>query len=546
LADPKSIAVLPFVNLTGRSDDAYLADGLQEEILSTLARISDLKVISRTSTEEFRGFTPNVREVANRLGVGSVLEGSVRREGRTMRLTVQLIDTRNDRHVMAADYDRDLSHILGLQTEVARKVADALSVTLNKYERGELDRVTTNSGDAYELYLRAVSIWLKSMPGSNVDGEQVRHLFEQALRLDPNYADAAALLSALCTLQFALDNDQSHTNCARDNYLRALTIDPQLPEARLARGLYEMYVAKDLEQATADFNDVVRLRPNSVLAQNALGRALRKHGQMTEGLAHFLHSWELDPLSNGASHLVLTTLAGLRRYPELLAARRLFQQRFPSIAFARIDVARTDAQIQNTIEPLRTAIRQYGSTLSTDERNRAEVLLAREEGRYLDAAKLLTTAPTKDPVYRDMRLGFLYEAAGNIQASERRFHSAVQGAQAILKREPSSTEVLEYLALAHSMLGEHATALAEIDRRRAEYPEARDPVNGPPISFIRSMILVRAGRAAEGYAEVARLLHVPFGRPVQGLFDDDVYGDMLLMVRDDRHYDQIVHNPPRL
>jgi TolB-like protein len=183
-ADPKSIAVLPFVNLTGKPEDAYLADGLQEEILSSLARLSDLKVISRTSTAEFRGFTPNVREIGNRLGVGSVLEGSVRREGHRMRLTVQLIDTHNDRHVLAADYDRDVGHILGLQTEVARKVADALSATLTKYERGELDRVTTNSGDAYELYLRAVAMWF-SAPGTNVDGEQVQRLLEQALHLAP-------------------------------------------------------------------------------------------------------------------------------------------------------------------------------------------------------------------------------------------------------------------------------------------------------------------------------------------------------------------------
>jgi TolB-like protein len=119
-ADAKSIAVLPFVNLTGRPEDAYLADGLQEEILNALARLPALKVISRTSAGEFRGGTPNVREVGQRLGVGSVLEGSVRREGQKLRLTVQLIDTRNDRHILAADYDRDLGHVLGLQSEIGR------------------------------------------------------------------------------------------------------------------------------------------------------------------------------------------------------------------------------------------------------------------------------------------------------------------------------------------------------------------------------------------------------------------------------------------
>jgi TolB-like protein len=546
-ASPKSIAVLPFVNLTGKPEDAYLADGLQEEILSTLARLSDLKVISRTSTAEFRGFTPNVREIGNRLGVGSVLEGSVRREGRKMRLTVQLIDTRNDRHVLAADYDRDVGHILGLQTEVARKVADALSVTLSKYERGELDRVTTNSGDAYGLYLRAVAMWF-SAPGTNVDGDQVRHLLEQSLHLDPQYADAAALLSYVCTMIFALGDGKTYADCSRDNYTRALKIDPQLPEAQLARGLYEQYVAKDLGQAMPDFVAVVRLRPNTPQAHTALGRALRKSGRMDEALAHFQRAWELDPLSNGGSHMVLTTLAGLRRLPELLAARRLFQQRFPSIAYARIDVARTEGLMQHSLEPVRLALRRYGGTLTPAERNRAEALLAREEGRYLDAAKLISASPVDDPdalPERDLDLGCLYWAAGKNEEAQRHFRAAEQRAQAILKRDPGATGYLEPLALAQSMLGEHAAALATIDRRRAEYPEDHDPVNGPWMSFLRSIILVRAGRAAEGYAEVARLLRVPFGSPTSYWFDDGS-GYLLLIVKDDRHYDQIIHNPPRL
>ena len=543
-ADPKSIAVLPFVNLTGRAEDAYLADGLQEEILSSLARLSDLKVISRTSTAEFRGFTPNVREISNRLGVGSVLEGSVRREGHKMRLTVQLIDTRNDRHVLAADYDRDLGHILGLQTEVARKVADALSATLSKYERGELDRVTTNSGDAYNLYLRAVAMWFKAPPGSPVDLGRIRGLLEQALQLDPQYADAAAILSYLCTMAYN-GGEQAESGCAKKYFERALAIDPQLPEARLARGIYELYVTKELDQALADLDAVARLRPNSSVAHTAVGRALRWHGRMDEALAHFQRAWELDPLSNPASHWVFTTLAGLRRNPELLQACRLFQQRFPTITYTHIDVAVAEGKIRHSLEPLRLALRQYGGTLTPEEHNRAQALLARVEGRYLDAAQLLLKSGIDDPLERDLRLGFLYWAAGKKDESQRRFHAVERGAQAILKRDPKATDELEDLALAQSMLNEHAAALSSIDAARAATPEAQDPINGPGVSFLRSMILVRAGRTAEGYAEVARLLRVPFGAPIADLFDDGT-GERLLMVKDDRHYDQIVHDPPRL
>src|SRR5262249_42493600 len=151
-----SIAVLPFENLSGHSDDNYLADGLQEEILNALARVRALNVISRTSVMQFRNAAHNVAEIAQRLNVGSILEGSIRRDQNTLRLTIQLIDARDDRHVLATNYDRDLSRILDLQSTVARQVADALTATLTKYEHGELDRVGTNNGDAYDHYLRAL------------------------------------------------------------------------------------------------------------------------------------------------------------------------------------------------------------------------------------------------------------------------------------------------------------------------------------------------------------------------------------------------------
>ena len=168
LADPKSIAVLPFENLTGRADDAYLADGLQEEILNALARIRDLKVISRSSVVLFRGARPAMHEISARLGVGTVLEGSVRRDGNTLRLTTQLIDARNDSLLLATNYDRDLGHILGLQSEVARAVAEALTATLTAVERGELERAGTNNGDAYRNYLKAVALYMQSVPGDDL------------------------------------------------------------------------------------------------------------------------------------------------------------------------------------------------------------------------------------------------------------------------------------------------------------------------------------------------------------------------------------------
>jgi TolB-like protein len=545
-ASPASIAVLPFANLTGKAEDAYLADGLQEEILSTLARFSDLKVISRTSTAEFRGFTLNIRDIGTRLGVGSVLEGSVRRNGNKMRLTVQLIDTSNDRHVLAADYDRDVGNILGLQTEVARKVADALSVTLSKYERGELDHVSTNSGDAYELYLRAVAAAFKSSAAADPDFDKARRLLEEALHRDPEFLDAAALLSQTCTWQNWFTGIEEQASCARKYYERALEIDPLSPEARLARGLYEIYVAKDPDQAVADLDAVVRVRPNSALAHRSLGAALRRRGRFEEALRQCIRAWDLDPLDEnlGTPHLIQSTLLGLRRYPEFFEQMRLFKVRLPSRTYtAYVTTARIEAQAQHSPEPLRRALTEHGAVLDKIIRMSVEAELARAEGRYLDAAKILM-ACSDEWCEHELRLGFLYWAAGKTAESQRWLRATERLYQKTLKDDPNAFGVWAGLGVVQSMLGEHAAALASADKARALAPEAQDHVNGPHLSFWRSIILVRAGRKAEGYAEVNRLLRVPFGAPIDQF--DGGTGDMLLIVKNDPHYDRIVHDPPRL
>ncbi|HET7064644.1 MAG TPA: TIR domain-containing protein, partial [Rudaea sp.] len=297
VADRKSVAVLPFENLSGRGEDNYLADGLQEEVLNALARLSEFKVISRTSVMEYRGSTRNVREIGQRLGVGTILEGSIRRDGNTLRLTVQLIDAHDDHHLFAANYDRDMTHVLELQSAVARQVAAALSATLSRAERGELDRVATNSGDAYDRYLRALAVFRNETPDDDTGVAESRRLLEEAVAFDPDYADAQALLSQAQTWTFFARRLPADGAAAKKTFERALAIDAQLPEAQLARGLYMMYVADDLDGALVDLASVVLLRPNSATAHSALGFALRRRARFDEALGHQIRARDLDPLN---------------------------------------------------------------------------------------------------------------------------------------------------------------------------------------------------------------------------------------------------------
>jgi TolB-like protein/Tfp pilus assembly protein PilF len=542
-ASPKSIAVMPFDNLSGHTEDTYLADGLQEEILNALARVRELNVISRTSVMEFRGKTRNIREIGQRLNVGSILEGSIRRDGNTLRLTVQLIDVRDDRHILATNYDRDLAHILDLQSTVARQVADALAATLTQYERGELERVATNNGDAYDRYLRAVAAFRKETVSDNTGLVEPRRLLEEAVQLDPGYADALALLSQVDTFTFQNSQRSEDGARAKQAFERALAADPQLPEVQLARGLYSMYVTQDVDQAIIDLNEVLRKRPNSSKAHQVLSFALRRRGRMTEALEHAQRAWDLDPLNIAYIGGPPSTLLGLRRFPEVVEWTKLFAKRFPNDPDRYVSRARMDSYLQNSVEPLRALLRTHGNLLDPDDRHVIEAGIARGEGRYLDEIKVWDGVPVDDPTARALLIGFLYWAAGDAGHAEQSFRSAEREARKIIESAPTQTDEFVHLALAQSMLGDHAAALASIDTARTLSPEERDATNGPHVSFIRSIILVRAGRSAEGYAEVTRLLRVPFSGRQEYFGEKD---PELLLVEHDPHYDELVNHPPRL
>jgi len=543
LPDRKSVAVLPFDNLSGRDEDTYLADGLQEEVLNALARFKELKVISRTSVMEYRGKTRNVREIAQRLGVGTILEGSIRRDGNTLRLSVQLIDARDDRRLLAANYDRELTHVLDLQSAVARQVAEALSATLSRAERGELDRVATNSGDAYDRYLRAVAIFHEPSPNGDEGIVESQRLLDQALVFDSDYAEALALLSQAHTWAYFGSHLAADGAAARQAFERALAVDPNLPEAQLARGLYTLYVAGNLDGAMGDLQAVVQSRPNSAEAHAALGYALRRSARFDEALVHQVRAANLDPLNYDRGAAVYLTLLGLRRFPEALEHVKLMAIRFPSRAQPYIQRGRIESYLQHSVEPFRAALHEHRAQLRPPWREWLDAEIAQADGHYLDAIRLWESmAENPDPIDRAVRIGFLYVAAGDAKGAEKTFRNAERYANDLLKNDPEAVD-LENLALTQSMLGLHAAALKTIESARAQHPESSDATNGPRVSFTRSVILVRADRREEGYAEVARLLRVPFGAPTSLLF---LSIPVELLLKDDPHYDELINHPPRL
>jgi TolB-like protein/Tfp pilus assembly protein PilF len=314
----KSIAVLPFENLSRDLDNVYFAEGMQDEILARLSKIADLKVISRTSTQKYKSAPDNLREIAKQLGVGTVLEGSVQKSADQVRVNVQLINALNDAHLWGEVYDRKLTDIFAVETDIAKAIADTLQAKLTGAERQMIAAQPTSDLTAYDLYLKGRLLWSKR-GGENL--RQAIAFYEQAIALDPNYALAyAGLAEAYVVLPFYTTTASSEASPkAKIVALRALQLDDKLAEAHtgFARVLcYEF----DMVGSISEFQRAIALNPNYATAHQWYGRqTLTALGRFDEAIAEGKRAIELDPLSLVINTDLGYTLINARRYDEAIA-----------------------------------------------------------------------------------------------------------------------------------------------------------------------------------------------------------------------------------
>src|SRR5438309_8072587 len=291
----KSIAVLPFENLSDEKENAYFADGMQDDILTNLSKIGDLKVISRMSVMSYRGEgVRNAREIGKALGVAALLEGSVRRIGNRVRVNVQLINANNDEHIWAEDYDRELTDVFAIQTDLAQKIASALQAKLSPNEKARLDRRPTRDSDAYLLYVQAHGY--ANRPDRFRDTSlKAEELFEQALKLDRNFAAAYAGLSMVESwLYHESEPIPAHREKARLNAEESLRLQPNFPEGHLALGFSYYYGDRDYERALSEFEIAKRDLPNEADAYSAIAAIQRRQGKWVESTANFEKAVSLD------------------------------------------------------------------------------------------------------------------------------------------------------------------------------------------------------------------------------------------------------------
>src|SRR3989440_1229108 len=284
----KSIAVLPFENLSDEKENAYFADGIQDDILTNLSKIGDLKVISRTSVMSYRGSgTRNARDFSKALGVATLLEGSVRRIGNRVRVNVQLINANNDEHIWAEDYDRELTDVFAIQTDLAQKIVYTLQAKLSPNEKARLDRQPTQDPNAYLLFVQAHDYATRTDMFRDTS-LKAAPLFEQAIKLDPNFALAFAGLSMVESWVYhSFDPVPTRREKARRNAEEALRLQPDLPEAHLALGFSYYYGDRDYQHALAEFEIARRGLPNEAEAYMAIGAIQRRQGKWVESTEEF-------------------------------------------------------------------------------------------------------------------------------------------------------------------------------------------------------------------------------------------------------------------
>src|SRR5438477_7402283 len=292
----KAIAVRPFQNLNDQKENAYFADGVQDDILTNLSKIGDLKVISRMSVMSYRGDgVRNAREIGKALGVATLLEGSVRRAGNRVRVSVQLINADTDEHIWAEDYDRDLTDVFAIQTDLAQKIVSTLRAKLSPSEKARLDRRPTKNSDAYLLFIQAER-YANGPDMFSDDSRKAKQLLEEAIKLDPNFAAAFACLSMVESWAYhTFDPTLARRERARLTADQALRLEPDLPEGHLALGFSYYYGDRDYDRALAEFEIAKRGLPNEAQAYMAIGAIQRRQGKWTESTANFEKACALDP-----------------------------------------------------------------------------------------------------------------------------------------------------------------------------------------------------------------------------------------------------------
>jgi TolB-like protein/class 3 adenylate cyclase/Tfp pilus assembly protein PilF len=516
-APEKSIAVLPFENRSEEKANAYFADGIQDEILTRLSKIADLKVISRTSTQHYKTAPENLAEIAKQLGVAHILKGSVQKSGDVVRVNVQLIKAADGSHLWADIYDRKLTEILSVESEVAKAIADQLRAKLTGREEQVIAAKPTDNPEAYDAYLRGLAYTLKTgNTPANALGAQ--KYLREAVRLDPKFALSWALLSYVDSVGYtslSLQPTVALREEARQAAETALTLQPNLGEAVLAKGYYHYSCLKDYDTAVGYFEQARQLLPNSSRIPESLAYVERRRGQWDRSESYFNEAERLDPRDVSLLTQHALSYMELRRFPE---AVRKFDQVLDitpddldtlvlkaAIAQAEGDLPRASA----ILAPLHPATDDSG----TLEIQAYQAILERRPAQIIPRLKEILAKP--DPALGfyngELRfwLGWAQEVAGDQAAAQESWQQARSELEPFLKKQSENVGLIADLTLINMGLGDKAAALALSEQAMAANPIEKDAVDGPIPIEILARVAARVGEPDRAITALQKILSIP-------------------------------------
>ena len=524
VSNDKSIAVLPFENLSEDKSNAYFATGMQDEILTRLAGIHDLKVISRTSTEQCASHPPNLKIVAEQLGVATVLEGSVQKADGKVRINLQLIDARNDSHLWAQNYDRDLKDVFAVQSDVAEKVADALKAQLLPAESARIASVPTKNQDAYDLYLRANAHSNRAYDQFALTSTEMRlaiALYQQALAKDPGFALAAAMLAQahMRTYWFLPDRSEARLAAARAAAEQALALQPDLGEAHVALGMYWYYGHRDYTQALQQLELARKTLPNSASDELYAAAIARRQGRWNDAIAGLKRAIVVDPRSSLAIDELAVTYMNLRRYAEAdpVFARAVVVTRDPTDE--QISRALNTVLWMGDLAPMRAAL---GSLTAGSDDYSGNALsffqlywLSRD---YPAAAKVAETdtaanwpGRSNESFPRQLHLAWAYNASGDSAKAQPLYAEVRTQMQAALPQRPDDADLHLALGFAAAGLGLKDEATREGRKAIDLMPMNRDALSAPGYLAFLAQLYVRAGENDQAIDTLRQVLALPSG-----------------------------------
>jgi TolB-like protein/Tfp pilus assembly protein PilF/predicted Ser/Thr protein kinase len=524
---PKGVAVLPFENLSDDPDNAYFADGIQEEILTRLAKIEGIKVIARTSTQSYQSKPGKLAEVAKQLGVANIVEGSVQKTADQVRVNVQLINAQTDSHLWAETYDRKLTDILGVESEIAKAIAESLRAKLSGREEQALAVKPTNNPEAYDAYLRGLSFEARSYSASSdfdIDDKAISS-YERAVQVDPNFATAWARLSRV-NARIYFSGFVPHAGSApRDAAAKralekAQKLDPNSAETLLALGYYQYWVLRHYGAAKATFQQVSKILRGSSDVPHALALIARITGNWDQSIAHYEQALELDPRNTHLLEDAALTYWMVRQFP---AALKLYDRAL-DIMPNDPDMISLKASIhlaQGNLEEVDKLLSEVNEQTPNDNMFGDKIAQLALERNYREALRLMKARPAHFPFHSDfekgtyyVRLTLMQRLAGDLAGAKITAKQARDAFEPLYKDQPNNAFIARQLAEVYAVMGEKDLAITAAKRAVMLMPRAKNAWFAPQYEETLATVLAMVGENSRAISILGPLLQIPYLAPI--------------------------------